>query len=162
MNVWLTEFGYQTNPPDFFMTPLGKVPGFMGMSEWLAWRNRRVVSYSQYLLRDEADRSGFQTGLRFNGGRAKPGVYKAYRLPFFVRLRGTRRVNVWGGIRAAGKGRRVTVQVRRGGKWRKLGNATTRKRGYFSKTFRVSRAATRKYRFTGGGGTSVTLKAVRR
>jgi hypothetical protein len=162
MKIWNTEFGYQTNPPDPFQTPIGKVPGFMGLSEWLSYRNRRVASYSQYLLYDVQDTGGFQTGLRFHGGRAKPGVYKAYRLPFFVRLRGARKIQAWGGIRAAGSGSRVTVQVKRGGKWRDLGRATTKKRGYFRKNFRVSRAAKRKYRFQGGGHTSVQLKARRR
>ena len=84
-----------------------------------------MASHSQYLLYDERDSSAFQTGIRFAGGKAKPGVYQAYRLPFFVRHRGGRKVEVWGGIRAAGKGRQVTIQSRRGGKWRKLGNATT-------------------------------------
>ena len=162
MKVWLTEFGYQTNPPDFFMTPIRKVPGFMGLSEWLAWRNPHVASYSHYLLRDEQDRSGFQTGLRFHGGKAKPGVYKAYKLPFFVRKGHGRKIEVWGGIRSAGAGRTVTIQSRHGGKWRKLGGATTAKRGYFRKNFRVSGAGKRKYRFKAGGHTSAKLKAVRR
>jgi hypothetical protein len=162
MKIWNTEFGYQTNPPDPFQSPIGKVPGFMGFSEWVSYRNRRVASYSQYLLYDVRDTAGFQTGIRFAGGRAKPGVYKAYRLPFFVRLRGARKIQAWGGIRAAGNGSRVTVQVKRGGQWRNLGRATTAKRGYFRKSFRVSRAAKRKYRFQGGGHTSVPLKARRR
>ena len=159
MKVWVTEFGFQTNPPDPFQTPIGKVPGFLGLSEWLAYRNPRVATHSQYLLRDVEDNAGFQTGIRFAGGKAKPGVYKAYRLPLYVRHRGGRKVEVWGGIRAAGKGRRVTVQVRRGGNWRKLGTATTAKRGYFRKSFRVSKAGTRKYRFKAGNRTSVALKA---
>jgi hypothetical protein len=162
MKIWITEFGYQTDPPDFFQTPIRKVPGFMGLSEWLAWRNPRVVSYSQYLLRDEQDTSGFQTGLRFAGGKAKPGVYNAYRLPFFVRLAHGRKIEVWGGVRSAGAGRSVTIQLRQGGKWRKLGTATTAKRGYFRKTFRVSHAGKRKYRFKAAGRKSVQLKAVRR
>ena len=159
MNVWLTEFGFQTYPPDPFQTSIGKVPGFMGQSEWLAWRNPRVVSHSHYLLYDEQETSRFQTGLRFAGGKAKPGVYQAYRLPFFVRHRGGRRIEVWGGIRAAGAGRQVTIQSRSGGKWRTLGTATTAKRGYFRKRFRVSGAGQRKYRFKAGGRTSVQLKA---
>ena len=134
----------------------------MGLSEWLAWRNPRVASYSQYLLRDDSAMGGFQTGLRFNGGRAKPGVYKAYRLPFFVRRGRGRKIEVWGGIRSAGRGRTVTIQSRRGGKWRKLGTASTAKRGYFRKKFRVSGAGKRKYRFKAGGRKSVKLKAVRR
>jgi hypothetical protein len=66
---------------------------------------------------------------------------------------------VWGGIRAAGKGRQVTVQSRRGGKWRRLGTATTARRGYFRKNFRVAGAGKRKYRFKAGNRTSVQLKA---
>ena len=66
---------------------------------------------------------------------------------------------MWGGIRAAGSGQRVTVQVKRGGNWRRLGRATTGKRGYFRKTFRVSAAGKRKYRFKGGGHTSAALRA---
>ena len=169
MDVWITEFGFQTDPPDPFQTPIAKVPGFMGLSEWISYRNPRVASHAQYLLYDDkgtgsgfARYAGFQTGIRFAGGKAKPGVYKAYRLPFFVRLRGSRKVEAWGGIRAAGSGQRVTVQVRRGGKWRRLGTATTAKRGYFRKTFRVSHAGKRKYRFKGAGRTSVELRARRR
>jgi hypothetical protein len=159
MDIWITEFGFQTYPPDPFQTAIRKVPGFMGKSEWLAWRNPRVASHSQYLLYDEEGTSSFQTGIRFAGGKAKPGVYSAYRLPFFVRHRGGRKVEVWGGIRAAGAGRQVTIQSRRGGKWKKLGTATTKKRGYFRKVFRVSGAGKRKYRFKAGGHTSVKLKA---
>ena len=159
MKVWVTEFGFQTNPPDIFQTPIRKVPRFMGWSEWLMWRNPRVASHSQYLLRDEPDNSSFQTGIRFADGKAKPGVYNAYRLPFFVRHRGGRKVEVWGGIRAAGAGRQVTIQSRRGGKWRKLGTARTAKRGYFRKRFRVAGAGKRKYRFKTGSRTSVQLKA---
>jgi hypothetical protein len=159
MHVWVTEFGFQTYPPDPFQTAIRKVPGFMGRSEWLTWRNPRVVSHSHYLLYDAEDTNSFQTGLRLNGGKAKPGVYNAYRLPFFVKHRGGRRIQVWGGIRSAGAGRQVTIQSRSGGKWRKLGTATTAKRGYFRKRFRVSGATQRKYRFKAGTRTSVQLKA---
>ena len=159
MKIWVAEFGFQTDPPDIFQTPIRKVPRFLGQSEWFSYRNPRVASHSQYLLRDVQDTAGFQTGIRFAGGKAKPGVYKAYRLPLFVRHRGGRKIKVWGGVRAAGKGRRVTVQAKRGGKWRRLGRATTRKRGYFRKGFRVSAAGKRKYRFKGAGHTSVALRA---
>lgn len=159
MKIWVAEFGFQTNPPDRFQTPIRKVPGFLGLSEWLSYRSPRVASHSQYLLNDVQDTSGFQTGIRFADGRAKPGVYNAYRLPLHVRHRGGRRVQVWGGVRAAGRGRRVVIQSRRGGKWRRLGTATTAKRGYFRKRFRVSAARKRKYRFKTGGRKSVALKA---
>ena len=159
MKIWVTEFGFQTNPPDPFQTPIRKVPGFLGRSEWLTYRNPRVASHSQYLLYDDSGTAGFQTGIRFVGGKAKPGVYNAYRLPFFVRHRGGRKIEVWGGIRASGRGSRVTIQSKRGGKWRRLGRATTGKRGYFRKGFRVAGAGKRKYRFKGAGRTSVQLRA---
>jgi hypothetical protein len=169
MPVWVTEYGFQTDPPDIFQTPIGRVPGFMGLSEWLTYRNPRVRSYAQYLLRDDgasgsgfARYSGFQSGIRFADGKAKPGVYNAYRMPFFVRLRGRSKVQAWGGVRAAGSGRKVTVQFRRGGKWRTLGTARTAKRGYFRRSFRVGSAAKRTYRFRSGGRSSVQLRAVRR
>ena len=169
MPIWVTEFAFQTDPPDFFQTPIGKVPGFMGLSEWLTWRNPRVASHAQYLLYDDkasgtgfSRYSGFQSGIRFANRKAKPGVYSAYRLPFFVRRAGSRRVEVWGGVRAAGKGRKVTIQSRQGKKWRKLGRATTAKRGYFRKTFRVSSPGKRRYRFLAGKRSSVQLRAVRR
>ena len=69
---------------------------------------------------------------------------------------------MWGGIRSAGRGRSVTIQSRRGGKWRELGTATTAKRGYFHKNFRVSGAGSRKYRFKSGGKTSIKLNGVHR
>jgi hypothetical protein len=169
MPVWITEFAFQTDPPDPFQSAIAKVPGFMGLSEWLTWRNPRVASHAQYLLYDDkasgsgfSRYAGFQSGIRFANGKAKPGVYSAYRLPFFVRRRGSRKVEVWGGVRAAGEGRSVTVQSRRGKKWKKLGTARTAKRGYFRKTFRVSSPAKRMYRFRAGSRSSVQLRAVRR
>lgn len=163
MKVWVTEFGFQTDPPDPFQTPIRKVPRFMGQSEWLTWRNGRVASHAQYLLYDDEDNAGFQTGIRFANGKAKPGVYKAYRLPFYVRRKGGRKVEVFGGVRAAGKGRKIAIQSKRGKrKWRRVGRARTNRRGYFRKVIRVSKPAKRKYRFRSGKLKSVKLRAARR
>lgn len=169
MPIWNTEFGFQTDPPDIFQTPIKKVPGFMGKSEWLSWRNRRVASHAQYLLRDEelsgsgvARYSGWQSGIRFANGRAKPGVYKAYRLPFYVRPRGGRRVEAWGGIRNQGRGVQVTIQSRLPKKkWRNVQRARTGAQGYFRKRFKISRPKKRQYRFKAAGNTSVQLRARR-
>jgi len=164
MPVWVTEFGFQTNPPDIFQTSIKKVPRFLGWSEWLSYKKSRVRAHAQYLLTDEPASgsgfgryAGFQTGIRFASGKKKKQVYRAYARPFYVRARG-RKVKAWGGIRAAGSGKKVVVQVKRGGKWRKLGRTKTRRQGYFRKSFRVSKASKRKYRFRGGGGTSAHLR----
>ena len=48
--VWLTEYGFQTNPPDPYRLSIEKMPAQMDQSEWIAFRNRRVRSYSQYTM----------------------------------------------------------------------------------------------------------------
>jgi hypothetical protein len=158
--VWITEFGFQTDPPDPFQLSVRRVPGFMDESEWIAFRNRRVRSYSQYTLRDDPPRqsssnflkwSSFQMGLRFHNGRKKPGVYDAFPMPAFVRLLGRNRVEVFGGLRASGSGRaRISARVR-GGSYRSVGSASLNSAGYFRKVFRVRRAADAKYRIAIGG-----------
>jgi hypothetical protein len=160
--VWITEFGFQTNPPDPFQFAIRRVPGLMDESEWIAFRNRRVRSYSQYSIRDDPPRangssllsySSFQMGLRFHNGRKKPGVYEAFPMPAFVRLLGGNRVEVFGGLRPGG-GPRASIAARvRGGSYRSVGSAPLNSAGYFRKVFRVRRAADSKYRIAIGGRT---------
>src|SRR4051812_41250951 len=103
--VWITEFGFQTRPPDPFQYSIRKVPGYLDEGEWIAFRNRRVRSYDQYTIFDDSPGAGsafrrwagFQEGLRFSSGRAKPGVYSAFRMPAFVRSLG-RAVEVFGAL----------------------------------------------------------------
>ena len=106
MNVHVTEFGYQSRPPDRFQARLSRIPGFLGQAEWLAFRNRRVSTWSQYTLVDDplgtgADRFGtWQGGLKFVNESLKTGVYNAYQLPLYVRRTSRSGVEVWGGARA--------------------------------------------------------------
>ncbi|MBD0280990.1 MAG: hypothetical protein ICV69_02165 [Thermoleophilaceae bacterium] len=153
--VWITEFGFQTDPPDPFQFAIRRVPGLMDESEWIAFRNRRVRSYSQYSLRDDPLRqsgntflrySSFQMGLRFEDGRKKPGVYDAFRMPTFVRLLGRDRMEVFGGLRSGSAGRAAVSARVPGGRYRSVGSAPLNSAGYFHRVFRVRRAADAKYR----------------
>jgi hypothetical protein len=159
MPIWISEFGFQSNPPDRYASPIKKIPGFMGQSEWLAFKNRRVAAYSQYPLRDDAGKvNGFQSGIRFHNGKAKPGVFAAFRHPFYARRSGSR-VELFGGVREAGGGT-ATLQARLGkGKWKTIGKASLNSRGYFDKRVKVSGAKKKKFRFVAGGVTSRTAKA---
>ena len=158
--VWITEFGWQTDPPDtVFGVSLRRAPGLMDQSEWIAFRDPRVASYAQYTLRDDPPRrgsgftrwAGWQAGLRFWNGGPKRGVYEAFRMPAFVRLLGRNRVEVFGGLRTAG-GERATIDVRvPRGRYRSLGSAQLNAAGYFRKVFRIGRAADARYRITIGG-----------
>jgi hypothetical protein len=167
--LWITEFGFQSDPPDTFQSRIRKIPDFLGQSEWLAYKDRRVMSYSQYPLVDDPlgtgaqKYAGFQSGLRFIDGKAKKGVYQAYRMPFFVRARSSRLVEVFGGVRAADGGTPITIQSRTGrGDWKTVpGGATSLgPGGYFDKLIRISTSG-RKFRFLAGRSASRTASAKR-
>jgi hypothetical protein len=157
MPVWITEFGFQTEPPERFGARLRDMPRYMGESEYIAYRNSRVRSFSQYPLLDDGDSAGFQSGLRYSDGRAKPKVYRAYELPLFARRASRSRVELFGGVRAASGGR-VTIEARRpGGRFRRIGTARLNARGYFR--VRVRASGTREFRTVAGGKRSNTLRA---
>lgn len=168
--LWITEFGFQTNPPDPYSGySLRRVSGFLDESEWISFRNRRVRSHSQYLLRDDPLRrgrgfqryAGFQMGLRYSNGRSKSGVYPAFRMPAFVRLLRADRVSVFAGLRTApGSSARVASRLP-GGRYRDLGSARLNGAGYLNKVFRVRSAAKRTYRITIDGRTRVKRPARR-
>ncbi len=146
--IWITEFGYQTRPPDPNATPLRRAASLMDLSEWIAFRNRRVASYSQYTLRDD---EAWQGGLRFANGQAKRGVYKAFSLPVFVRSLGGNAVEVFGGGRGAAPGASAQIESKApGASYRSLGSAAVNSAGYFRRVFRLSGASRHKFRVTLG------------
>jgi hypothetical protein len=107
--VFYTEFGFQTNPPDrIFGVRVGLQPGYINHSDWIAYRDPRVKSVSQYKLVDEASLASFQSGLRFVDGRAKP-AYNAYKLPIWVS--GRKRLRVYGQVRPAPDATPQSVQI---------------------------------------------------
>jgi hypothetical protein len=138
------------------------VPTYLGMSERIAEHNRRVYSYSQYPLVDDRTTSGFQSGLRFTNGNAKPGIYQEYKLPIFVRRTGSSSVSFWGGVRAADNGGAVTLFSRKGSKGRFTvlkKSVKLNKRGYFEVRVRASSASKRQYKFGFGKARSIIVSA---
>jgi hypothetical protein len=166
--LWITEFGYQTDPPDQYQTPIKRVPGFLGQAEWLAFRNPRVVSYAQYPLVDDkksSDGGGFQSGLRTRNRNKKKLVYAAFKAPFFVQRRSASSVEIFGGVRAGASGEKVTIQSKKGrkGDWKTLknGKVALGPGGYFDKIYSLSGADKRQYRFRYSAGKSRTATAHR-
>jgi hypothetical protein len=153
--IYLTEFGFQTNPPDRLagVRP-GKAARWLNMSSWMAYRKRRVRSVAQYELFDERNRAAFQTGLRYASGRKKPSL-RAYRLPIWVvKRRG--RASIWGWARAGGRADRVTIeyQRRRGRKWKRLRTVRPNSRGFLRvKTRRRAGSYRWRLRWRGPDGT---------
>jgi hypothetical protein len=127
----------------------------MGQSERIAFKNRRVASYSQYPLLDDKDLGGFQSGLRFNNGRAKKGVYAAFAHTIYAVRRGSR-VEVFGCERVANAGSTYTIEGRVGkrGKWKTLATGHPNAFGYFDRKVRFSPGARSQLRFRVGSAAS--------
>ena len=168
MPIWITEFGFQTDPPDPFASPLSLVPRFMSESEWLAYHDRRVKSYAQYPLSDDTTFGrglgrfhGFQSGIDSSSNRPKKLVYQAFKTPLFVRLISRSRVEIFGGVRFASGGT-ATIQSTLGGSYRTLATVDLNRMGYFDRSFTVSSASKRKFRFVFGKETSDVARPLKR
>jgi hypothetical protein len=132
--IYLTEFGIQSTPDVQQGVSLVKQVQFRAISERIAWNNPRVVAFSQYLLTDSAPGvpGGFESGLRFADGRAKPSL-RAFRLPLAVARTTRSKVSIWGLVRPATGATRATITYAdRGRSFKKLRTVTTNSRGYFT------------------------------
>ena len=109
--IYLTEFGIQSVPDDQQGVTLAQQVQYRAISERIAWTNPRVAAFSQYLLTDSdparADGKptygGFESGLRFATGKAKPSL-AAFRLPLAVQAHRLEGLDL--GLRATGAGAR--------------------------------------------------------
>lgn len=110
--IYLTEYGFQTNPPDRLSGVSPTLAAtWLNQSDWIAYNNSRIKAVAQYELFDEKPLHSFQTGLRFRNGKAKPGL-AAYRLPLWVVFRGGR-TTIWGQVRAGERGSKVDVLMQK-------------------------------------------------
>lgn len=139
--LYLTEFGYNTTPPNPAGVTLRKQAAYLDEAEFVARENPDVRTLTQFLLVDDAPRPGrngvtvgygatFQTGLRFLDGRDKPSL-AAYELAVHLpktTVRRGQKLRVWAfvrpGRRLAGR-QRVAIQLRSGKRVRTLRTALT-------------------------------------
>lgn len=136
--IWLTEYGYQTNPPDRI---LGVSPAlqakYVGEAALRVWQQLRVTILIHFLVRDDVRLGGWQSGFFTAQGAAKPS-YRAFGLPLAqISRRGFRTV-VWGQVRP-GSGRRPYVLQRwTGRRWVGVGGSRrTNARGTFVRVIRA-------------------------
>ena len=141
--IWLTEYGYQTNPPDTFLgVTLKRQATNLSLAAMRAWRLPRVTMLIQYLYRDEPQLSRFQTGLVFVDDRWKPSL-QAFRLPFAQMGRRGLQAIVWGQIRDGRPGGSATgSRCSSRNVWKPVGRARlTNDHGVFIRTIRVKPGA---------------------
>ncbi|HEX5224988.1 MAG TPA: hypothetical protein VFW29_07645, partial [Solirubrobacteraceae bacterium] len=141
--IWLTEFGVQSKPNRFLGVSVAQQAEFDAISEQIAWSNPRVAAFSQYLLRDDpvggapgssvhGGTVGFQTGLEYVTGKAKP-LYAGWPVPLTASKRHGG-FSLWGLVRPATGATTVTVLVRLKGShsYRTLKTLTTNSLGYWT------------------------------
>jgi hypothetical protein len=140
--IWLTEHGYQTNPPDllFGVSPARQAT-YLGSAALRAYLAPRVDLLIQFLIRDDAELGGWQSGLTYVTGRAKPS-FDAFRLPLAQRSRDGRRTTLWGQVRPRAGRQPYRLQQLRAGSWGWVGAAQmTDAKGAFVRTVDAGRGA---------------------
>lgn len=142
VRVWLTEYGYQTNPPDRF---LGVSPATQASHVASAARRVHLAPYVDmliyYLVYDDAAPEGWQSGFFTESGTAKPS-YEAFRLPLVQAARTGDQVALWGQIRPRSGTQAFRLGLYRDGRWEWLGGMRqTDARGFFTITVRAMRGS---------------------
>jgi Glycosyl hydrolase catalytic core len=80
--IWITEYGWQTNPPDrFFGVSWAKQAAYLTQAYAIARRNPRIQMMLWFLLQDEPNLAGWQSGLETDEGKKKPAFLAFQRLP---------------------------------------------------------------------------------
>jgi hypothetical protein len=78
--LWVTEYGYQTRPPDrFFGVSYRAQAKYVHQALALARKTRRIDMFVWFLIRDERRLSGWQSGVVTSNGRRKP-AYRAFQV----------------------------------------------------------------------------------
>jgi hypothetical protein len=82
-HLWITEYGYQTNPPDktIFATTWAKQAQYMKQAVAIARATPRVDMFIWYLLKDETKKTGWHSGLETASGQHKPSWNAFISLP---------------------------------------------------------------------------------
>jgi hypothetical protein len=154
--IWITEYGYQTVPDPFRGVGMRRQAAWMSWAEYLAYRNRRIGSFAQFLLVDDAPRTRYswgdkrrwvtwQSGFITTDGRTKP-AFEEFRRPIHVtpaRARRGRRARVFGMYRTASYGVPIQARIefaRPNREWSTLASVdVTNPRGYLDARVRPPR-----------------------
>ncbi|MBO9534595.1 MAG: cellulase family glycosylhydrolase [Solirubrobacteraceae bacterium] len=153
--IYLTEFGIQSKPDLLWGFNYVAQYEVRARAERAAFYNKRVKGFSQYLLTDDVDTGGFQTGLRLATGKAKP-AYNAFRLTLDAKPAGGGKkpnTSLWGLVRTATAATTVTVQVSTGGAFKKLKAVKTNRIGAFTLTDKYRKGARYRYQVATTEGT---------
>jgi hypothetical protein len=150
--LWVTEFGYQSNPPDPNGVSLATQARWLEQALYLFWK-QGVSTAVWYLLRDEQyspDALGY-TGLYLYNGAPKPSL-RAYQFPLVVAPSGRHAALVWGISPRSGT---LLVQRQKGRGWKTLLRVQVHVSGGGVFVRRLSASPHGRYRAVVGGEASL-------
>jgi hypothetical protein len=142
--IWLTEYGYQTNPPD---TWLGITPALQAIytaeAALRVWKAPYVDMLINFLYQDDVEdqgqSAGWQSGLLTARGVPKPSL-RAFMLPLVRAARHGEQTTLWGQVRPRSGAQPYRLQEMRFGAWQWLGgNRVTQPNGSFRVTVKAGR-----------------------
>lgn len=146
--VWVSEFSWDSNPPDPHGVPIGLQRRWVAEAIYRAWR-AKISMFTWFRLADDPlNVSLFQSGLYYycpgslSCSPPKPAA-SAFRFPFVAYTAQRRHVLVWGRTPAGVPGR-VQVQWLEGTSWRTLTTLNTDRNGIFTATPLLPRTASPK------------------
>jgi hypothetical protein len=140
VQFWVTEFGWNTNPPRKHSPSLGLAARWTAESLHQMWLSG-VSLVTWFLLDDAPSPSYYKSGLFFHSSsvdRARPKpMLTAFRFPFVAYRHGSS-VGVWGRDATSDK-QLVTVQRRHGkkGNWRTVARVRSNGYGIFKATVKL-------------------------
>ncbi len=116
----LTEFGYESNPPDPYSgVSLAQQAEYINTGDYLAYKEPLVISNTQFQLKDvplvkkakgKAKYFTYQSGLFTTKGKPKPAA-TAYKLPLVVTGHSGSSTSFWGQLRFLRAGLQSSVQM---------------------------------------------------
>lgn len=138
--IWLTEHGYQTNPPDPILgVSRATQARYVASAARRAYLAPYVDILIHFLVRDDSSPDGWQSGLVAEDGTVKPS-YTAFQLPFEQVSRKAARVTLWGQVRPRSGVQPYRLRAYRNGRWSWVGGVRgTDERGFFSITIAANR-----------------------
>ena len=137
--IWLTEYAYQTKPPD----PSGVSPSvqaeYVAEAALRAKSARFVDVLIHFIIKDEPQVSGWQSGF-FNAAGVVRAAFNSFQLPIVQSSRLGLRTTIWGQVRP-GVGRRwYRLQRLTHGRWVSVGHpALTNVFGSYTRVIRAER-----------------------
>ena len=129
--IWLTEYGYQSNPPDRFLgVSLALQARYLGEGAYAAYHAPRVDLLIHFLYRDEPVLARFQSGLVSLTNAQKP-AFTAFELPLAQISRSGTRSALWGELRAPAAGSTAQLERHVGTRWQTLATVQAGASGFF-------------------------------